>query len=199
VLTLGRRVSETSEIVGLVLPYMRELSMRTNLTCHLAILGETEAVHLEKVVARRHLNGDNTKAIGDCSPLHSSSLGKALLAWQSKESRASLLGKLKLQKYSSTTITGRDRVIAELNKIQERGFSLDDQETSIGRRCVGSVILDPLGNAKVALSLSGRASEITDSRVQGFANELMETAHKISLHFERERIELSLIRNVQRE
>ena len=194
VLTLGRKVAETSEIVSLVMPYMRELTARTDLTCHLAILGELDAVHLEKAVARRHLGQDLSKSVGDCSPLHSSSLGKVLLASQSAPVRESLVQRLKLSRCSPKTITTRDGLLAELEKVREQGYALDDQETRLGRCCVGSVILDPVGNAKVALSLSGRSTELPDSRIQPVAGVVMETAQKISRHFAQERIELSLIR-----
>src|ERR1700732_969872 len=54
ILTLGRRVLEASDIRDLALPLMRDLVARLDLTCHLAILGQYEAVHLEKIVARRY-------------------------------------------------------------------------------------------------------------------------------------------------
>src|SRR5579863_10553 len=82
VLTLGRKLLETSVIRDLALPFMRDLVARLDLTCHLAILGHHEAVHFEKIVASRCLHHDGTRGVGDRVPLHASSVGKALLAWQ---------------------------------------------------------------------------------------------------------------------
>src|SRR5579872_1110058 len=54
ILTLGRKLLENSDIRDLALPFMRDLVDRVDLTCHLAMLGQYEAVHLEKIVARRY-------------------------------------------------------------------------------------------------------------------------------------------------
>jgi DNA-binding IclR family transcriptional regulator len=49
VLTLGRKVLETSDIRASALPFMRILVDQLDLTCHLAILGRYEAVHPKKL------------------------------------------------------------------------------------------------------------------------------------------------------
>ena len=52
-LSLGRKVLETSDIRDLALPYMRGLVDQVDLTCHLAMMGQHDAVHFEKIVAQR--------------------------------------------------------------------------------------------------------------------------------------------------
>src|SRR5260370_29382038 len=82
VLKLGRKVVETSDIRDLALPFMRALVDQVELTCHLAILGRLEAVHLEKIVARRYFKMDKTRAVGASVPLHSSDVRQALPGWR---------------------------------------------------------------------------------------------------------------------
>lgn len=179
-LTLGRKVLETSDIRDLALPFMRDLVERLDLTCHLAILGQHEAVHLEKVVARRYFKADRSRSVGECVPLHSSSVGKAMLAWRARPGRESLLQGLELQKFTPKTITTLPRLLAKLEEIRKQGYAYDDQECRSGWRCVGAPIFDQLGNTAVAICLTGTVSELDDSMVEPAAVAVRETAQRIS-------------------
>ena len=142
VLTLGRKVLETSDIRASALPFMRILVDQLDLTCHLAILGQYEAVHLEKIVARRYFKMDRTRAVGERIPLHSSSVGKALLAWRPRPALQAFLPGLDLRKFGSRTITTLPRLLSKLDEVRRQGYAIDDEECRPGWRCVGAPIFD---------------------------------------------------------
>jgi IclR family transcriptional regulator, KDG regulon repressor len=187
VLALGRRVVETSEIREVGIPYMRLLVDRCDLTCHLAILGQYEAIHLEKIVANRYLKTDESRAVGERIPLHSTSVGKALLAWQSRAILEAALPHLRLNKLTSKTITTINGLMAKLDDVRRDGYALDDEECRPGWRCVGAPIFDQLGNAMVAICVTGRVGELDDSKLMATTAAVKETADRISrrLAFER--------------
>lgn len=180
VLTLGRKLQEHSCFRDLALPFMRDLVDRTDLTCHLAILGQSEAVHLAKIVARRHFKSDGTKSAGERVPLHASSVGKALLAWQETQILEDFLLHLNLRRSSPRTITSRARLLEELSKVRSQGYAIDDEECRNGWRCVGAPIFDQLGSTRVAICLTGTVAELSDSQLNSLAFEVMETAQRIS-------------------
>jgi IclR family KDG regulon transcriptional repressor len=180
ILTLARRVLEASDIRDLALPLMRDLVARLDLTCHLAILGQYEAVHLEKIVARRYFKLDRSRSVGERVPLHSSSVGKALLAWQSKAVLEASLPCLELHKTAPRTITTRTRLLAELEEVRKNGYAFDDEECRPEWRCVGAPIFDQMGSAMAAICLAGTVAEIDDSRLNSTAEAVRETAQRIS-------------------
>ncbi len=191
VLTLGRQLLDTSVIRDLALPFMRELVDRVDLTCHLAILGHQEAVHYEKIVARRYFKQDKTRAIGDRVPLHASSVGKALLAWQAPPALDAYLPGNGLRKSSPRTITDRASFISNLEEVRKQGYAVDDQECRLGWRCVGAPIFDQWGSTRVAICLTGTVAELDDSKLAGTAAAVKETAQKISRRLATEHVEFA--------
>jgi len=191
VLTLGRKLLETSVIRDLALPFMEELVDRVDLTCHLAVLGHREAVHFEKIVARRYFKQDKTRAIGERVPLHASSVGKALLAWQNSPAPGAYLPDDELRKSSPRTITDRASLLAKLEEVRRQGYAIDDQECRLGWRCVGAPIFDQWGSTRVAICLTGTVAELDDARLVPTATAVKETAQKISRRLALEHVEFA--------
>lgn len=191
-LTLGRRVLETSEIRDLALPYMRGLVDQVDLTCHLAMMGQQDAVHFEKIVAQKYYRTDKTRAVGERVPLHSSSVGKALLAQWPKPSLDAFLPCLDLHKYGPRTITTLPRLLAKLEEVRKQGYAVDDEECRPGWRCVGAPIFDPLGRSTVALCLTGTVAELDDVRLAAAAVAVKEAAQQISRRLEIENIQFAV-------
>jgi IclR family transcriptional regulator, KDG regulon repressor len=192
VLTLGRKVLETSDIRDLALPFMRILVEQVDLTCHLAILGQYEAVHLEKVGARRYFKMDRTRAVGERVPLHSSSVGKALLAWHPRPALEVFLPYLHLRKLGPRTITTMPRLLSKLDEVRRQGYAVDDEECRPGWRCVGAPIFDQLGRTTVAICLTGTVTELDDSKIASIAVVVRETAQRISRQLALENIQFAM-------
>ncbi len=192
VLTLGRKVLETSDIRDLALPFMRSLVDQIDLTCHIAILGQHEAVHLEKVVARRSFRQDMSRSVGESVPLHTSSVGKALLAWWPRSTVTSFFPDAHLDKFGPRTITTMPRLLAKLDEVRKQGYALDDEECRSGWRCVGAPIFDPLGRSTVAICLTGTVSELNDASLATTATAVKEAAQRISRLLAMENVQFAM-------
>jgi IclR family transcriptional regulator, KDG regulon repressor len=190
-LTLGRKLLEHSAIRDLALPLMRDLVERADLTCHLAIFGQYEAVHMEKIVAQKYFKVDHSRSVGERVPLHSSSVGKALLAWQDQPVLEASLPKLELPRTAPRTITNRARLLAKLSEIRSQGYAIDDEECRAGWRCVGAPIFDQLGSVRVAICLTGTVKELNDSRLAFATTAVKETARQISRRFAVEHLQFA--------
>lgn len=105
---------------------------------------------------------------GSKNPLHSTALGKALLAFLPEEEIDSILKAHPLIKMTPKTITHKDHLLEHLASIRERGVALDIEENLTGVECVGAPIFDHLGRVVASLSLSGPAVRMEPklSRVQ---------------------------------
>jgi IclR family KDG regulon transcriptional repressor len=190
-LTLGRRVLETSDIRDLALPFMRALVDQVDLTCHLAILGHHDVVHFEKIVSQRYFRMDKTRAVGERVPLHSSSVGKALLAYWPRPALDAVLPYLDLHKFGPRTITTLPRLLAKLEEVRKQGYAVDDEECRPGWRCVGAPIFDPMGRSTVAVCLTGTVAELDEVRLTGAAAAVKEAAQQISRRLEMENVQFA--------
>ena len=65
---------------------------------------------------------------GDVKPLHSSAMGKALLAGLADEDRDALLSTVELRKVTPFTITSRARLVAHLDEGSRRGWQMTRSE-----------------------------------------------------------------------
>ena len=98
--------------------------------------------------------------VGDIAPLHASALGKSVVALLSDAELNRTVLKSRLERFTENTICDPVKLRAELNRIRQQGYSLDQEEVEVGARCVGAAIFDYLKEPIAALSISGPAQRI---------------------------------------
>jgi len=180
VLALGGKVLEVSEFHDLALPSMRRLTEQTDLTCRLAVLGRSAAVLVQTIVAQRHRGLVSLQSVGECVPLHSSSVGKAILAWQPRPNLGTLLRSLEFRRSTHRTIRTLDGLVADLELARKQSYAFDNEEVRFGWRCVGAPIFDSFGNTIMAVCLGGTLVELADEVLPSFATSVQEAAQSIS-------------------
>ncbi len=74
--------------------------------------------------------------MGECVPLHSSSVGKAMLAWQPRTNLDAILQRIELNKSTHRTIRTMAGLLTDLEIARNRSYALDI-EVKFGWRCVG--------------------------------------------------------------
>lgn len=159
-------------------PLMQGLVARCQMTAHLAIRERDQAVVIDKVEAAGAQR--ITTWPGKRFDLHASGVGKALLAWLPDQELADMVLERGLTRYNENTITSLRRLTAEIVKIRQQGFSLDDEEGEIGYRCIGCCIFDNEGQAVAAISVAGDTSQITADNLASLACAVKDTAEAIS-------------------
>jgi IclR family acetate operon transcriptional repressor len=118
--------------------------------------------------------------VGRRTPAHSSSLGKALLAFVPPAALDELLIRRPLHAYTKKTLVTRSALIAHLHKVRLRGYAVDDQEIEQGLRCVGAPVRDYTGRVVAALSIAGPAFRITKSRLPVLIRSVVAVARDLS-------------------
>jgi IclR family transcriptional regulator, KDG regulon repressor len=130
---------------------LEELTQKAQLTGHLAVRDGREAVYIDKVEVLTSVR--LTTWLGRRVPLHSTSMGKAILAFLPNEEVDAILGKGPLAKLTPKTITNPAQLKAELAKIRNQGYAVGSEENEVGIRAVGAPILGPAGTAIGAVNL----------------------------------------------
>ncbi|MFD3507861.1 IclR family transcriptional regulator [Nocardia sp. NPDC058666] len=152
VLELGGLAAEQNELREVVGPMLYELSQRTGLVGHLAVLDGREVLFLDRSGGRGRVVIPTR--VGGRLPAHSTAVGKALLATlEPGIAEACLRGNAVAR--TARTIVDRGELHRELARIRNRqGVAVDTEEALPGVGCV-AVPIRGRGVAVAAISLSG--------------------------------------------
>ncbi len=134
---------------------MDALMRETGETSNLGVEVKDEVVFLAQVETHEAIRAFFPP--GTKGAMHSSGIGKALLAWYPPEKVAGIVARRGLQKFTTLTLTSESALMRDLARTRERGFSIDDQERAEGMRCVAAPIFNAHGEPVAGLSVSGPA------------------------------------------
>jgi len=117
-------------------------------------------------------------------PLHTSALGKSILAHLPDERVDEIIDAHGLPSMTKNTVTDRDRLDEQLARTRERGYAIDRGERIDGVVCVAAPILDRRDRVLGAVCVCGPTSRIDseDERNQ-ITDALLRTANMIQVNF----------------
>lgn len=162
-LELGEHARTRRKIYERAKPEIDELAAET---------GEVASVLVEESGWGVYLyssRGENAVPL-DISPgkhvhLHATALGKCVLAHLPQSRVEGIIERRGLPERTDNTITDRDALFDELERVRDRGFAIDDEERVAGIRCVGAAVKSESGNVIGAISVSGPTSALTGDRL----------------------------------
>jgi len=175
---IGNTYLKQMDFIQASKPIMVELAARVQETVHLAVLSGTEIVYVDKVDSPRAL-GIMSK-IGQRGHLHSTALGKVLLAFLPEPELSRMMREIKLKSFTANTISSKTKLMDELRKIRKKGYAFDFKEAEQDVECIAAPIRDHLGNVIAALSISGPQKKINSPKENHFVSEVVKAAAFIS-------------------
>lgn len=178
VLSLSRGVQIGRDIKETALPVLKQLVEHSGLTAHIAILDHGKMVYIEKVESPGFIQ--TSTWVGKRMQVNSTSVGKSMAAHLSKTELEAILKEHGLKKRTAKTITTQAKFLTELEKVRTRGFAVDDEENSLGARCVAAPVFDSFGRPIAAVGLSGTTSQINRAFLAKVADMVQEAAKDIS-------------------
>lgn len=147
----GRHL-ERIGIADMVRPFATDMAEATGETVNVYVVSNGRTVCIDKL--RGHLGVQLDMPIGHRGPLTSGGAGKCVLAYMIGEDREPILSQ-PLVAMTPYTLTLRQDLEAELDRIRARGYAIDNQEVVLGVYCVTVPILDRQGRPAGAVSISG--------------------------------------------
>jgi len=178
ILSLSRAALSGVDIREVALPIMRRLVDHIHLTTHLAILDHEEAVYVEKVEAPSFIKMDTW--IGRRMAVHSTAVGKALLAYLDADERETIIRHRGLKKLTPYTITSAAKLMKEFERVRQLGYSVDDEENSLGARCVAAPIFNSQGRPEASIGSTGTITAVPRDAVPRLAETVKDAARRIS-------------------
>ncbi|WP_424002282.1 IclR family transcriptional regulator [Haloarcula salina] len=121
--------------------------------------------------------------VGTRVPLHSTALGKAILAHLPEERVDTIVERHGLGDETDNAVTTREELRESLESVREAGVAFDDEERLDGLRCVAAPVLDNDGNVLGAISVSGPTNRFRDDRfTEELPQKVLEVANVIELN-----------------
>ncbi|QLF71537.1 DNA-binding transcriptional regulator KdgR (plasmid) [Peteryoungia desertarenae] len=171
----ARSLTEQTELLRVADQAMGKLSRATGETINLGILDDRDqrVVYIHKYDSFYGLSMKST--LGLRNPLHSTSLGKALLAWRDDEELRERIGRMDLVRRAPNTITDPDRLMAELHETRKRGYAEETEESEAGVRCMAIPVFNYLGKPIAAISIAFPLFRFDEARKADYID-LLKTA-----------------------
>ena len=159
-------------------PFLKELVDQCNETVHLGILDNDEVLYLAKEDCSRTIR--MVSQVGRRAPLHSTALGKILLAYLPEKEREKIIAHKNLSCFTEHTIIEKKELEKELDKVKKQGFALDIEENEKEICCIAAPIRDYSGEVIAALSISSPFYRINTNQQKDLKNSLLQVSKKIS-------------------
>ncbi|MFI6603372.1 IclR family transcriptional regulator [Nonomuraea sp. NPDC050536] len=179
ILTLAGRMLARFDPVRQASPVLQRLHDQTGYTVHFAVLNGDEAVYAAKLEGRKPYQMPSR--VGMSLWLHSSAIGKAMLAAMSEEEVAGITSRTGLTRRTPGTITSQAALRRHLAMVRERGFAIDDEENEAGIRCVGAAVFDHNGHVVAGVSISTLTHELSVADAEELGPLVAGTAREVSL------------------
>jgi IclR family transcriptional regulator, KDG regulon repressor len=175
---LGNRAVAQLDLRHRAEPFLRKLVEQTGEDAHVCILDGTEMLSIANVEGTWKLRTPVT--IGRRTPVYCTSVGKALIAFLPAAALDLLIEKIQFKRYTDRTLMSPTALRAELARVRQRGFAIDNEEIEAGLRCVGVPIRNHTGQVAAAMSIAGPVFRFKKDRLPGLVRAVLLTARDLS-------------------
>jgi DNA-binding IclR family transcriptional regulator len=157
---------------------VKQLAEETNERAQFIVEEHGKAVYVHREAGSHAIQTD--PGIGKRVQLHATAAGKSIMAEWSDERIKEYIEENELSALTSNTITDEEALLKEIEKIRERGYSVNHGENIDGLRALGVSIVPGSRGVLGAFSVSGPINRLDDeafekeltSLLMGFANEV---------------------------
>lgn len=174
---LGHRVQLQRALVHQTHPALREVADNIAETVHLGILRSERVFMIDKVESPKGLKLNST--IGAYSPVHCTSLGKVLLAYQQPARQKQLLANIDFQAYTPNTLSSKSDLQEHLKLVQQQAYALDREEFELGLICLAVPVFNQQRELVAALSAAGPANRFREQALEDYLRILRQGAAAI--------------------
>jgi DNA-binding IclR family transcriptional regulator len=159
-------------VIERLTPLLVELCQRSRETVHLGVLDGLDVLHIARQESPERVGV--ASRIGSRGWAHTSGMGKALLAGQPDEALTAYIAHSGLPGMTEHSITSPEAFWTEIARIRKRGYSIDNEEDSIGVRCLGTTLPSAHGAPVLAVSITGPSPRFTLAGAYQFAPILLD-------------------------
>ncbi len=157
---IGGSFARRIKVVDAGRPMLRDLMEQTGETANMAIADDGDVVFVSQVETHEPIRAFHRP--GTRAHMHASGIGKALLAHFDPPALDRWMRTKGLVAYTDNTISDPQTLRHEMDATRARGWAIDNEERTLGMRCVASAVYNSFGEAVAGISVSGPTVRIPD-------------------------------------
>jgi DNA-binding IclR family transcriptional regulator len=170
------------QLSSVALPYMKELSESLQDSIILTVRRGGYSYIIEKM--ERGVGLVYMGQIGDRRPLYCSASSKIHLAYMKESDADQYLRDTKLISYATNTITNREKLMEDIDKIRKRGYAFSNQEIDVGISGVAAPIRNHEGEVLASICVVGPTNRINSKKLGPIARAVINCAEMVSRKLE---------------
>lgn len=175
---LGNLALGDFEVRKIAEPLIKRLNELLDETVHLTILENDEVLYVDCFESTKRLR--TYSVIGVRGPLHSTAVGKAILAVLPEPEVDRIIHEKGLERSTANTIVDPVELKKDLKATVKRGYSIDDAEHEEGVRCVGAPLMNYSNQVIGSISASGPLQRMKKDELPQIGRTVADTALEIS-------------------
>src|SRR5215469_4453980 len=175
---LGSGVSFQTSLRKISRPVLQELWSVTGETVNLGTLDGQDVFYLDVLQSPHPFR--MASPVGSRRPVYCTAMGKALTAFLPSDEKEHVLGSLNFERLTPRTITQPLRFRRELESIRQRRYGVDDEEATLGARCISAPVMMEQGKVAAAISVAGPVTRIGRDKIPLLAKAVVSSAKAIS-------------------
>ncbi|PFG30712.1 IclR family transcriptional regulator [Paramicrobacterium agarici] len=164
------------QLGALARPQLASLVSDLGESANMAVLDGDMVVYIAQVQSKHSMR--MFTEVGRRAHTHDTGVGKAMLAQLPEERVRGIVERAGMPTPTEKSIGTVDDLLAELERIRDRGYSIDDGEQELGVRCYAMAVPD--APTPTAISVSGPDSRVDDEFAARAIPLLTEAAEAIS-------------------
>ncbi len=144
-------------------PFLKQLMESSGETANIGIEDGGDVVFISQVESHAPMRAFFRP--GRRGPIHASGIGKAILSTWGDAEIEHLLSTRPLPRFTENTRDTLPKLLADLEVIRTRGWSIDEEEHTLGMCCLAAPIFNEYGEAIAGISVSGPAVRLPDRKL----------------------------------
>ncbi len=174
---LAQGVEASLDLRRVARRHLLALRDRVGQTVNLGVLEDLSVYYVDKLESENSIR--LVSAIGQTMPLHSTALGKAILAVLPQAEQDDITRRIKFVPQTVLTICDLPTFEAEIRTTHARGYAIDDRENEPLAACVAAAIIGADGRPVGAISVSAPHFLVHD-QLHELGAQVMATAAQVS-------------------
>lgn len=162
-LELGQSFIHHLRLLSIAKPVLKELVDKLKESAYVGVIREKNVIYLDIIEADQVLKV--ASRVGNMLPIYATAIGKSQIAFESKENVEKLLPE-KLSPFTKNTITNKENLFKELEKIKKQGYAIDNEELDDGIICIGAPLRDYTTHIIGGISISAPLIRTTPERLK---------------------------------
>ncbi len=171
-------VEKNSSLLSIAQPVMERIYSATTESVSLSVIENKERKCIHNIESKHELNA--LTFVGQTSPLYAGASAKVLLAHFNQDELENYLNDVSLEVITENTISTKEAIVEDLNKIRKGGFAASHGERVKGASSISAPIFDPFSNIFAALTIIIPSARADDYNFEDLTDKIVNGAKEIT-------------------